>query len=93
MDPEGHLISAITSQQAMDVAENDAENVMVDEVLIPNKELVIMNASSRADEALKRIYQENKNRIFVCEDKDYGVIREQENTPKRNESYLQQTKK
>ncbi len=85
LDPEGHLIGAITSQQAMNVAENDAENVRVDEVMIPNRELVIMNASSRADEALKRIYQENKNRIFVCEDKDYDVIREQENTPKRNE--------
>ena len=85
LDPEGHLIGAITSQQAMNVAENDAENVMVDEVMIPNKELVIMNASSRADEALKRIYQENKNRIFVCEDKDYDAIREQENTPKINE--------
>jgi hypothetical protein len=44
-----------------------------------------MNASSRADEALKRIYRENKNRIFVCEDKDYDAIREQENTPKNNE--------
>ena len=85
LDSEGHLIGAITSQQAMNVAENDAENVRVDEIMIPNKELVIMNASSRADEALKRIYQENKNRIFVCEDKDYDVIREQENTPKNNE--------
>jgi hypothetical protein len=37
-----------------------------------------MNASSRADEALKRIYQENKNRIFVCEDKDYAIVRQQQ---------------
>ncbi len=36
------------------------ENVMVEEVLIPNKELVIMNASSRADEALKRISRKAK---------------------------------
>jgi hypothetical protein len=49
-----------------------------------------MNASSRADEALKRIYQENKNRIFVCEDKDYAIVREQQqqqqdNTSKNND--------
>lgn len=89
VDDEGHLIGAITSQQAMNVAENDAENVRVDKIMIPNKELVIMNASSRADEALKRIYQENKNRIFVCEDKDYAIVREQQqqqdNTSKNND--------
>lgn len=78
LDDEGHLVGAITSQQAMNVAENDAENIRVDKIMIPNKELVIMNASSRADEALKRIYQENKNRIFVCEDKDYDIIRGQQ---------------
>ena len=91
LDDEGHLIGAITSQQAMNVVENDAENVRVDKIMIPNKELVIMNASSRADEALKRIYQENKNRIFVCEDKDYAIVREQQqqkqqdNTSKNND--------
>ena len=87
LDDEGYLIGAITSQQAMNVAENDAENVRVDKIMIPNKELVIMNASSRADDALKRIYQENKNRIFVCEDKDYAIVREQQQdtTSKNNE--------
>jgi Zn-dependent protease/predicted transcriptional regulator len=94
LDDEGHLVGAITSQQAMNVAENDAENTRIDKIMIPNTELVIMNASSRADEALKRIYQENKNRIFVCEDKDYDIIRDQQqrqqrqmqdNLPKNNE--------
>ena len=86
LDDEGHLIGAITSQQAMNVAENDAENVRVDKIMIPNKELVIMNASSRAGEALKRIYQENKNRIFVCEDKDYAIVREQQQQQQKKKS-------
>jgi Zn-dependent protease len=90
LDDEGHLVGAITSQQAMNVAENDAENTRVDTIMIPNKELVIMNANSRADEALKRIYQENKNRVFVCEDKDYDIIRGQrrqlqDSLPENNE--------
>ena len=60
LDDKGHLIGAITSQQAMSVAENDAENTRVDKIMIPNRELVIMNASSRADEALKRFIRKTK---------------------------------
>ncbi len=44
-----------------------------------------MNASSRADEALQRIYLENNNRVFVCDDNDYDIVREvQAKIPKKN---------
>jgi predicted transcriptional regulator len=86
LDDKGHLIGAITSQQAMNVAQNDAEKVRVDKIMIPNKELVIMNVSGRADEALKRIYQENKNRVFVCEDKDYATVREEQQQQQQQQS-------
>jgi Zn-dependent protease/predicted transcriptional regulator len=77
LDAEGYLVGAITSRQTMGVAENDAGNVKVGEIMTSYRELVIMNENSRADEALKRIYQENQNRVFVCDDKDYDIIREQ----------------
>ena len=86
MDAEGQLVGAITSQQAMGISENDAEKVVVGKIMIPKKELVIMNANSRADDALKRIYQRNKNRVFVCDNNDYDVMREQDNMPKNSES-------
>jgi Zn-dependent protease len=85
LDAEGHLVGAITSHQAMGISENDSEKVTVEKIMIPKKELVIMNASSRADEALKRIYQKNKNRVFVFDDDDYDIMREQDNTPQYSE--------
>ncbi len=86
LDAEGNLVGAITSRQAMNVAENDAENIKAGEIMTPFRDLVIMNENSRADEALKRIYQENKNRIFVCDDKEYNIIREIYSMPKDTES-------
>jgi Zn-dependent protease/predicted transcriptional regulator len=86
LDAEGHLVGAITSQQAMGIPENDAEKVVVEKIMIPKKELVIMNANSRADDALKRIYQRNKNRVFVCDNNDYDIMREQDNMPQNSES-------
>ncbi len=85
LDAEGHLVGAITSQQAMSISENDAEKVMVEKIMIPKKELVIMNANSRADEALKRIHQKNKNRVFVCDNDDYDIMMDQDNIPQSNE--------
>jgi Zn-dependent protease/predicted transcriptional regulator len=85
LDAEGRLVGAITSKQAMDAAGNNAGNVKVGEIMTPRRELIIMNENSRADEALKRIYQENKNRIFVCDDKDYDTIRKQGRVLKQEE--------
>jgi Zn-dependent protease/predicted transcriptional regulator len=88
LDTEGYLVGAITSQQAMGVSEKDAEKVVVDKIMTPKRELVIMNANSRADEALKRIYQQNKNRIFVCDDNEYDIAMEQGDISKNSETVL-----
>jgi len=53
---EVHLVGTITSRQAMGVAESDAGNAKVDEIMNPNCELVITNEKSRSGEALERIY-------------------------------------
>ncbi len=92
LDAEGHLVGAITSQQAMSISENDAEKVMVEKIMIPKKELVIMNANSRADEALKRIYQKNKNRVFVCDNDDYELMMDQDNVSQSSERLAASTK-
>ena len=91
LDAEGHLAGAITSQQAMGISKNDVEKVTVERIMIPKKELVIMNANSKADEALKRIYQRNKNRVFVCDDNDYDIMREQDIDHHNSESLAVRT--
>jgi len=88
LDAEGRFVGSITSQQAMSVAENNAKDVKVGDIMTSNRELVIMNESSRADDALKRIYKENKNRIFVCDDKSYDTVREIYTSPKNDETLL-----
>lgn len=40
------------------------------------KELIIMGPDRQADEALKRIYQENKSRVFICISSKVKLIEE-----------------
>jgi CBS domain-containing protein len=50
----------------MNVLEADAEKIKVEQIMTPTRDLIIMSPDRHADEALKRIYQENKGRVFVC---------------------------
>jgi hypothetical protein len=72
---EGHLVGAITSRQDTGVAESDAGNAKVDETMNPNSEQAVTNENSRADGALKRIYQENKKGFVVIIDIVQAALR------------------
>jgi Zn-dependent protease/CBS domain-containing protein len=63
---DGYLLGSVTTKQAMNISEQEAEKVRVEQIMTPTKELIIMGPEGRADEALKRLFQENKSRIFVC---------------------------
>jgi Zn-dependent protease len=65
-DDIGILLGAVTTKQAMNVPEADAEKMKVEQIMTPTHDLIIMSPDRHADEALKRIYQENKGRVFVC---------------------------
>lgn len=63
---DGYLLGAVTAKQAMNVSEKEAEKVRVEQIMTSTKELIIMDPDRHADQALKRLFQENKSRIFVC---------------------------
>jgi Zn-dependent protease/predicted transcriptional regulator len=65
-DDTGSLLGAVTTKQAMNVLEADAEKMKVEQIMTLTRDLIIMSPDRHADEALKRMYQENKGRVFVC---------------------------
>lgn len=66
---DDYLLGSVTTKQAMGVPEQEVDKVIVEQIMTPTKELIIMGPDRQADEALKRIYQENKSRVFVCTSK------------------------
>jgi CBS domain-containing protein len=67
-----YLLGSITAKDAMNVAEENRESVKVEEVMIEKKNLVIMSPDKTADVALNTIMEENKSRIYVCENRSVG---------------------
>jgi Zn-dependent protease/predicted transcriptional regulator len=62
-----YLLGSISAKDAMNVSEKNRENVKVEEVMIEKKKLVIMSPDKTADVALNAIMEDNKSRIYVCE--------------------------
>ena len=62
-----YLLGSITAKDAMNVSEKNRENIKVEEIMIEKNNLVIMSPDRTADVALNTIMEENKSRIYVCE--------------------------
>jgi CBS domain-containing protein len=69
----------------MNVSEKNRESVKVEEIMIEKKNLVIMSPDKTADIALNTIMEENKSRIYVCENPSIG-----KSSSKRTEKMQQQ---
>ena len=67
-----YLLGSITAKDAMSISEKNREGVKVEEVMIDKKNLVIMSPDKTADIALNTIMEENKSRIYVCENPSIG---------------------
>jgi Zn-dependent protease/CBS domain-containing protein len=67
-----YLLGSITAKDAMSISEKNREGVKVEEVMIDKKNLVIMSPDKTADIALNTIMEENKSRIYVCENPSVG---------------------
>ena len=67
-----YLLGSITAKDAINVSEKDRENIKVGEIMIGKNNLVIMSPDRTADEALNTIMEDNKSRIYVCENPSVG---------------------
>jgi Zn-dependent protease len=72
IDEQGDLLGSVMAKDATNFHNSSRgmikEEVNIREIMIPKEDLILMESSAFADEALKRIIRENKNRIFVYED-------------------------
>jgi len=66
LDKDGCLLGSIGTKEAMNIPEHSIEDVKVEEIMIRVDDLIVMGQNCYADEALKRMYKENKSRVFVC---------------------------
>src|ERR687887_377924 len=71
------LLGAVTAKQAINVPQHERDRVKVEEIMIPKSKLIVMKSNRPADEALMRIFRENKSRIFVCEEDNRERTREE----------------
>lgn len=80
-----YLSGSITAKDAINVSEKNRENVKVQEIMIEKNNLIIMSPDRTADEALNTIMEDNKSRIYVCENPSIG-----KSSTRRTEKKMQQ---
>ena len=72
---DNDLLGAVTAKQAINVVpEHNKDRIKVQEIMIPKSKLIVMGSNRSAHEALRRIYRENKSRVFVYDDNDEDHI-------------------
>jgi hypothetical protein len=47
---------------------SQTDRIKIEEIMIPKDELIVMRSSRSADDALRRMFRENKSRVFICEE-------------------------
>ena len=96
-----NLLGAVTAKQAIDVVpEHNKDRIKVEEIMTPKSKLIVLGSNRSADEALRRIYRENKSRVFVYDDdeveehmdKRRGQIEETQGEPQVKEQERQKLK-
>jgi len=66
-----NLLGAVTAKQAINVVpEHNRDRITVEEIMIPKNKLIVMKSNRTADEALRKIFRENKSRVFVYDDNE-----------------------
>ena len=64
------LLGAVTAKLALKVPEYIRDRIKVQEIMDPKDEIIVMKSNRLGDDALRRMFRENKSRVFVCEEED-----------------------
>ena len=62
------LLGAVTAKQALKVQERSRDGIKVEEIMVPKDELIVMTSNRPADDALRRMFRENKSQVFIYEE-------------------------
>ncbi|HEY7571382.1 MAG TPA: site-2 protease family protein [Nitrososphaeraceae archaeon] len=76
------LLGVVTTKQALKVPEYSRDKIKVQEMLVPKDKIIVMKSNRPANDALRRMFRENKSSVFVCEEEDKE---EEEQVPNQQE--------
>ncbi|MBV9177540.1 MAG: site-2 protease family protein [Nitrososphaeraceae archaeon] len=62
------LLGAVTAKQALKAPEHSRDSIKIQEIMVPKDELIVMKSNRLADDALRRMFRENKRWVFICEE-------------------------
>jgi Zn-dependent protease len=74
----GDLLGSVTAEQALKVPEPSRDRIKVQEIMVPKDKLIVMGSNRPADDALMRMFRENKSRVFIFEEDKEERTREGE---------------
>jgi Zn-dependent protease/predicted transcriptional regulator len=66
VDDSGSLLGAITLPMVTSIPEHKRRNIIVDDVMIPRDDLLVMDFMNNANEALKEMAKRKMNMVFLC---------------------------
>lgn len=66
--PDGKLAGMVALRAALAVPEPRRSDIRVRDIMVPKEDLVIMESSAGADEALTQMARRQVGKIFVCDD-------------------------
>jgi CBS domain-containing protein/uncharacterized membrane protein SpoIIM required for sporulation len=82
------LVGAVTAKQALKIPEHSRDRIKVEEIMVPKNELIVMRSTRPADDALRRMFRENKSRVFICDEDKESKIREEETKKQRGQKLV-----
>jgi len=66
VDDGGSLLGAITLPMVTNIPEHKRRHIIVDDVMIPRDDLLVMDFMNNANEALKEMAKRKMNMVFLC---------------------------
>ena len=69
---DGYFLGMVTFKDAWAVPESSRATTITRDIMIPKKNLILMDTNRRADEALLEMTRKNMGKVFICNEK--GIL-------------------
>jgi Zn-dependent protease/predicted transcriptional regulator len=97
VDDAGSLLGAITLPMATNIPQHKRQHTGVDEIMMPRHDLIVMDFSKNANEALNEMARRKMNMVFLCnaDGKIVGLVTKTDilNIAAERQKYLQALKR
>lgn len=97
VNKQNHLQGMVTLKDVQNVPDYDQENTKVEDIMIPAAELIIMQPTRRADEALRKMTRTRLGRVCICDEEGrlVGLVSKTDimNAAGERQHYIKETSK